>query len=222
MLLLLVSPEKAQWLGGFYSCEEQHSHPCSWQECLKQSLAHTNVLVRLFLCFLGNAEILWMCRNNLEKNWSPEMELKCCWRRAACTFQQDFQNYIQHRSWSTEVHGFSKYFKARRTSGNLATSVSEWEQNGGANQKLFLPSQGKSSPNGANSSPQSSRLPVLGKLSLVWGGKTFGGMDSGAGGKWKVLSTSHGNNAVKIGFVLVLKVFHIKFYQVHALTPASL
>lgn len=45
-------------------------------------------------------------------------------------------------------------------------------------------------------------------------------MESGAGGEWKVLSTSHGNNAAKIGFVMVLKVFYIKFHQVHALTPA--
>lgn len=52
--------------------------------------------------------------------------------------------------------------------------------------------------------------------------KEIWGMESRAGGKWGVLSTSHGNDAVKIGFVLVAEVFHFKFHQVRALTPASL
>lgn len=47
-------------------------------------------------------------------------------------------------------------------------------------------------------------------------------MESGAGGKWDILSTSHGNAAVKIDFVLVVEVSYFKFHQVHALTPASL
>lgn len=47
-------------------------------------------------------------------------------------------------------------------------------------------------------------------------------MENGAGGKWDILSTSHGNAAVKIGFVLVVEVFYFRFHQVHALTPTSL
>lgn len=60
---VIIFTEKAQLLGGFYSCEEKHSHPCSWQECLKHSLTHTDFLGRLILCLLGNAETLWMSRN---------------------------------------------------------------------------------------------------------------------------------------------------------------
>lgn len=36
----------------------------------------------------------------------------------------------------------------------------------------------------------------------------------------KCLSPSHGNDAVKIGFVLLTEVFYFKFHQVHALTHA--